>query len=236
MATFVLGHGGRHGGWCWKRVSPLLRAAGHDVYTPTYTGLGERKHLLSPSIDLTTHIQDVVGVLEYEDLAGVILVGHSYGGMVVTGVTDAVPDRIAHLVYLDAAIPEDGESLIDVLPAAQHLRELAETRGDGWRLPAEYASPASYDVTDPADAQWVASKLADQPFRCYTQPLQLRGNTSHVPRTFIYCTQSNSIPASCRERARSGPNWHYRELEAGHDAMVTAPAALTSLLLEIAGE
>src|SRR5438128_128006 len=104
MATFVLVHGAWHGGWCWKRVTPLLRAAGHEVYATTLTGLGERVHLASPNVGLALHVQDVVGVLEYEDLRDVILVGHSYGGIVISGVADRVPERLRHLVYLDALV------------------------------------------------------------------------------------------------------------------------------------
>src|SRR6185437_12915683 len=114
MATYVLVHGGHHGGWCYKKVARLLRSAGHEVYSPTLTGLGERRHLLGPKVDLETHIADVVGVLEFEDLHDVILVGHSYGGMVITGVADRALERIKELVYLDAAHPRNGESLADV--------------------------------------------------------------------------------------------------------------------------
>ena len=105
MATFVLVHGAWHGGWCWKKVAPLLRSAGHEVYTPTLTGLGERDHLLTRDIGLDTHIQDIVNVLEYEELTQVVLVGHSYGGMVVTGVAERAHERLRQLVYLDAATP-----------------------------------------------------------------------------------------------------------------------------------
>src|SRR3954468_17985304 len=114
MATYVLVHGGGHGGWCYQKVAALLRGAGHDVYTPTLTGLGERSHLVSPDVDLDMHIADVVAVLHYDDLRDVILVGHSYGGMVITGVADRAADRIGRLVFLDAANPRNGESLLDV--------------------------------------------------------------------------------------------------------------------------
>jgi pimeloyl-ACP methyl ester carboxylesterase len=129
MATYVLIHGGWHGGWCWARVAPILRAAGHDVYAPSLTGLGDRVHLLSPSVRLETHIEDVLGVLSYEDLRDVVLVGHSYGGMVITGVADRAADRVSHLVYLDAFVPRDGECLLDLLPeeradAGWNYREL----------------------------------------------------------------------------------------------------------------
>src|SRR5689334_5875269 len=114
MATFVVAHGAWSAGWAWKKVRPLLRARGHEIFTPTYTGIGERAHLAHKDIDLDTHIRDVIGVLEYEDLRNVILVGHSYGGMVATGVADRASERIAQLVYLDAFAPRDGESLLDL--------------------------------------------------------------------------------------------------------------------------
>src|SRR5215831_5722049 len=136
MATFVLVHGAWHGGWCWKKVTPLLRAAGHEVYTPTLTGLGERVHLASPKVDLTTHIQDVVNVLDYEDLHEVVLVGHSYGGVVIAGVADRVPSRVGHLVYLDAGVPHNGEGYLDLLPNLRALiEEDSRLNGDGWRVP-----------------------------------------------------------------------------------------------------
>src|SRR5687768_18076653 len=116
MATFVLVHGAFVGGWCWRWVAPYLRGAGHDVYCPTLTGSGERVHLASPRVDLATHVEDVVNVLHYEDLRGVVLVGHSYGGMVITGAAERVSERLARLVYLDAFVPQDGQALADLLP------------------------------------------------------------------------------------------------------------------------
>jgi pimeloyl-ACP methyl ester carboxylesterase len=160
MATYVLVHGGAHGGWCYGRMAPLLRAAGHEVFAPTLTGVGERAHLLSPDIDLDTHIQDVVQVLRYEDLRDVILVGHSYGGMVITGVADRAPDRVGHLVYLDAATPVNGESLAEL---AAPLMNAARARGrvvDGVELvlfPGTEPLP-HYGVTDPDDIAWLTSR------------------------------------------------------------------------------
>jgi pimeloyl-ACP methyl ester carboxylesterase len=133
MATFVLVHGSLHGGWCWKRVVPRLRSAGHDVFTPTLSGLGERVHLVHPGIDLDTHIQDVLGVLEYEDLHDVVLVGHSYGTMVITGAADRLPGRIAHLVYLDGVMACDGKAALDFFPEGVRAawRALVDADGDG---------------------------------------------------------------------------------------------------------
>ena len=152
MATFVLVHGGWHGGWCWQKVIPFLEAAGHEVYAPTLTGLAERASELSPDVGLDTHIQDIVGLLEEKHLQGVILVGHSYGGMVITGVVDQVPERIAHLVYLDTFVPRDGESMADVSPMViRLLRIQAQIQDDGWRI----ASQGTYGVTTEPDRSWV---------------------------------------------------------------------------------
>ena len=135
MATFVLVHGGWHRGWCWQKVIPFLEEAGHEVYAPTLTGLAERASELSPNVGLDTHIQDIVGELLEKNLHEVILVGHSYGGMVITGVVDAVPERIAHLVYFDTFVPRDGESIADVVPLLKYvLRKQAQAHGDGWRV------------------------------------------------------------------------------------------------------
>ncbi len=154
MATFVLVHGGWHGGWCWQKVIPFLEAAGHAVYAPTLTGLAERASELSPEVGLDTHIQDIVGLLQEKDLQGVILVGHSYGGMVITGVVDAVPERIAHLVYLDTFVPRDGESMVDVSPLVIRLLLRRQAQADGWRI----ASRGTYGVTTEPDRSWVLSE------------------------------------------------------------------------------
>ena len=137
MATYVLVHGAWHGGWCWKRATPLLLAAGHDVFTPTLTGLGERSHLLAPEIDLEVHIQDIMAILHYEGLSDVTPVGHSYGGMVIMGVSDKVPERLSQLIYLDAFVPENGQSLFDLLTpeSSTSFRERAQADGSGWQIP-----------------------------------------------------------------------------------------------------
>jgi pimeloyl-ACP methyl ester carboxylesterase len=235
MATFVLVHGSMHGGWCWKRVVPLLRAAGHEVLTPTLTGLGERAHLAHPGVDLDTHIQDVLGVLEYEDLHDVVLVGHSSSALAVTGVADRAPERIAHLIYLDGSVPEDGQALLDFFPpdgqAARRAR--VEAEGDGWRLSP--ADPAAFGVTATADAAWVRAKLVAQPFKTLTQPLRLTNMAGFGgPKTYIACVEAptEGWRDAMIERVRTERSWHYRELATGHDAMITAPSQLADLLLE----
>ena len=171
MATFVLVHGAWHGGWCWQKVIPFLEEASHEVYAPTLTGLAERASELSPDVGLDTHIQDIVGLLQEKNLHGVILVGHSYGGMVITGVVDEVPERIAHLVYLDTFVPRDGESMADVVPfLGIYLRKQAQAHGDGWRVD----SHGTYGVTTEPDRSWVLSKVTPQPLKTLEQPLHLK--------------------------------------------------------------
>jgi len=240
MATYVLVHGAWHGGWCWKKVAPLLREAGHEVHAPTLTGLGERSHLARPDVGLATHVEDVVKVLEYEDLRRVVLVGHSYGGMVIAGVADQAADRSAHLVYLDAFVPEDGQALVDLLPAERRDAILARPRPaeDDWLVPALPAE--AYGVTDEADLAWVRPRLLPQPLRTFTEPHQLRHPEASPPsRTYIACTGSDTSPRSetfrpFADRAGADPAWRYRELATGHDAMVTMPRELARLLLELA--
>ena len=228
MASFVLVHGGWAGGWQWWEVASLLRAAGHEVFTPTLTGLGERVHLASPNVGLDTHIQDILMVLEYEELRDVILVGYSYSGMVITGVAERAPERLAHLVYLDAYVPRDGESLLDMLgpDAAAFIEQAAQAYGDGWRIPH-----------DPPDAP----RRTPHPLKTGQQPVSLTNpSAAALPRTFIYCTQDKEAMGpvgapitQAAERARSDGRWRYRELQTGHSPWETAPRELASLLLEV---
>jgi pimeloyl-ACP methyl ester carboxylesterase len=236
-ATYVLVHGGGHGGWCWQRVAPLLRSAGHDVYTPTLTGLGERSHLLGPGVDLDTHIRDVTAVLEYEDLTDVILGGHSYGGMVVTGVADRATARVGQLVYLDAAIPKDGQALADLAPGlmAEARRDAREVDGVELVLWPDSASVRHYGVTDPDDVEWMAGKLTPHPWKSFEQALRLTNEPAvrQIPRTDIHCTPASRLPEPARrERARAADRvW---EIDTGHDLMITEPQALAEMLLRLA--
>ena len=239
MATFVLVHGTMHGGWCWKKVGPLLRAAGHEVFTPTLTGLGERAHLAHAGIDLALHVQDIVAVLEYEDLRGVVLVGHSYAGMVITGVGGRAPDRLAHLVYLDAGVPRDGEAGLDLFAPAERaaMRARVAAEGEGWRLPPG-REERPWGVSAEEDVRWLRSRLTAQPFATFTQPLRLANpaGVAAVPKAFIWCTAAP--PAQwrdiARQRAGSEPGWRSYTLATGHDAMITAPGELADLLSAIA--
>jgi len=237
MATFVLVHGGGHGGWCYQRVSRLLHEAGHESYAPTMTGVGERSHLVGPHVDLNLHIQDIAAVLHYEDLHDVILVGHSYGGMVITGVADRVSDRVGKLVYLDAANPENGESLVDV---AGPTIEMARTAGrvvDGVELvllPTPDAG-AFYGVTDPADIAWMADRLTGHPWRCFEQKLELAHQAEYekIPKYHIVCTSTLATrDRDLMEEARAaGRLW---EIDTGHDLMLTEPERVAEALLAVA--
>lgn len=233
MATFVIVHGAWGGAWSWKKIRTLLRAAGHEVYTPTLTGLGERAHLANPEIDLETHIQDVLGVLEYEDLRDVVLVGHSYGGMVITGVADRSAERLACLVYLDAFVPNEGQSLLDLVgpEARARFEEQARTQGEGWRIPPNPLAPD----TPEADAAWIAPRRLPHPLRTFVQPVRLTSPAAAaLPRTYVYCTfkPGGDAFAQFAARARAEQGWRYYELATGHNLQYTATRELVDLLLE----
>ncbi len=237
MATFVLVHGGGHGGWCFNRVAPLLRAAGHEVYTPTLTGLGERVHLLRPDVDLDMHNTDVIHLLEYEDLTGVFLLGHSYGGMVITGVADRALSRIGHLIYLDAAHPKNGESLADLTPEMMGMAHSEMRVIDGVELVLFPDSQAiNYlGVTDPADFEWMKSKITPHPWKCFTQKLRLTDEAAvrRIPRTNINCTVSLGMSTPERRERQLDGDQNF-EIDTGHDLMITEPRAVAEMLLKVA--
>ncbi len=233
MSTFVLIHGAWHGGWAWQRIVPALRAAGHDVHTPTLTGLSDRAHTLTPQVGLSTHITDVVGLLEGYDLTDVVLVGHSYAGQIVTGVADRVPERLTRRIHLDAFVGDDGEAAVDLLPAtvAGHWREAAEGPGFGWLVPPR--SLAKLGVTDQADLDWLTPRLTPHPWLTYTEPLHLTGKADQVPAAFIECVGWMRVFRTQAEKA-AARGWPSHEIATGHEAMVTAPDELAALLLDIA--
>ena len=234
--TFVLVHGAWHGGWCWARVSARLQAAGHRVLAPTLTGHGERAHLLTPEVGLETYIQDIVTALETEEVADAILVGHSLAGGPITGAADRSPERIADLVYLDAALPQDGESVFSryAPEIVAKRRKLAQETSGGLTLPAP--PPQSFGVTAEEDATWLASHLGPEPFRGFEDRLYLRhpfGNGRKI--TYIACVKPTYPPAApAHDHARREPGWQYLELAAAHDAMVMASPELADMLLHIA--
>lgn len=233
MATIVLAHGAWSSAWAWKKMRPLMAAAGHTFFTPSYTGLGERDHLASPSNDLETHISDVLGVLQAEDLTDVVLLGHSYGGMVATGVADRARDRIATLIYLDAFVPKDGQALVDLVPEAQRqrMRESAKA-GDGWSIEG---NPPPED-TSPEDLAWIAKHRRKQSIKCFEQPLGLQAPLT-LPRIYIQCMRyaSKGPFNPFAERAKTHEGWKFYELDASHSPNVTAPDALMDVLQRALG-
>lgn len=241
MSTLLLVHGAWHSGRCWERVVPLLESAGHRVLAPSLTGYGDKAHLLGPEVGLETHVEDVVKLIHEEDLTDVVLVGHSYAGLVVSSVANDVPERIAHLVYLDAMVPEHGETAVDVQPVTQSLIDLAAASGTGWRIPPLPELPPPFGlfgVTDPADVARLRATLSDQPVRCLQQPVRLDNPAARaIPRTHIHCVGAAPEGITRRPVPATQPNGapaQVRELPTGHDCMITMPTELTALLLEAA--
>jgi pimeloyl-ACP methyl ester carboxylesterase len=229
MATFVVAHGAWSAGWGWKKMHPLMAARGHRLITPTYTGLGERTHLASPEIGLDTHIADILGVLEFEDLSTVNLIGHSYGGIVATGVADRARARIAKLIYIDAFAPNDGDSVLDLLPASARAQRKASP--DGFIPPVDMPPD-----TAPEDRAWAAPLRRPQPAKTFEQKLKLHNGALTLPRHYIYCSR-NAPEDRFRpflERARR-ENWGAYEIDSSHNPHITCPEVLTDLLTRIAG-
>jgi pimeloyl-ACP methyl ester carboxylesterase len=236
MRTYILVHGGGHGGWCYQSVARILRSKGHDVYTPTLTGLGERSHLLSTKIDLDLQINDVVNVLTFEDLRNVILVGHSYGGMIITGVADRATDRIGHLVFLDAANPTNGQSLVDVAgPLMLAARQSARVV-DGVELVLFPGTDplGFYGVTNPEQIAWMKTKLTPHPWKCFEQKLLLKNEAAmrKISQSHIVCT--STLPGRNVAELKANSNGRVWEIDTGHDLMITEPVAVAERLLQVA--
>lgn len=219
----MLVHGAWGGSWMWGRLAQLLRSQGHEVFTPSLTGIGERAHLASASVDLSTHIQDVLGAIEYERLADFVLVGHSYGGMVVTGVADRVAEKIRTLVYLDAFVPKDGESLLDL--ARPEMRERILALKD-WRVPP----PPPQGMTDPDEIAWIEGRRNPQPVKTMSEKLSLRGSY-RGPRVYIFCSgYSPTTFAPFGAATRADKAWQYFELPTHHYPQISMPRELAALL------
>lgn len=238
--VFVLVHGAWHGGWCWQPVARRLREAGAVVHAPTLTGLGERDHLREPMPGLHTHIRDVAGLIEAEELTNVILVGHSYAGMVITGVADMLPGRVRHLVYLDAAVPADGDDFIsqhpglDAATAAGRRQALAEVAdADGWLPP--YPVDAM-GVKEASAVAWLQRRLRPHPLSSWFEPLRIaRPDTPCARRTYVLATEPPTELMGYPlhgERARNSAQWRYREMACGHNMMVIDPDTTSRILLE----
>jgi pimeloyl-ACP methyl ester carboxylesterase len=234
MSTFVLVHGAWHGSWCWKRVRHQLQAKGHDVFTPTLSGVGERSHLLARGVNLHTHIDDVVNLIHWEELSDLILCGHSYGGMVVSGVADRIPERIRALVYLDAFVPESGENTLQNVhePQRSLLMEATMKLGEGWKAPP---IPAAVFNVSSKDRDWVDRQCTPQPFACFEQTLQLGGGVRKIGNvSYIFAAGWEDTPfPRARERAKA-KGWRMVTMACGHDVMLDRPEELTRELLAAA--
>jgi pimeloyl-ACP methyl ester carboxylesterase len=238
MATLVIVHGGFGGGWEWTGVARGLRARGHDVFTPTLTGMGERSHL-GPEVGLAIHVEDVVAVLTFERLQKVVLCGASYGGMAVTGAADRVPDRIGLVAYIDALVPQDGQSGLDLLPEefGDAARAVADEHGHGWVPTPSAVLPPKGLIPEEEWATYV-DRLRPQPLATFTEPIHLTGGLDRLPRAFVRCTGGGLdvfgdpiAPLVTRAKAEG---WEYRELVAPHDPHLFDPAGTVAVLHELA--
>lgn len=228
MATFVLAHGAWSSAWAWKKMRPLFRAGGDEWFSPSYTGLGERAHLAHPGVTLETHIEDVLGTMRVEQLRDVVLIGHSYGGLVATGVAARAREQVRLLVYLDAFVPRPGQCGFDLLPAAarEAMERAARDLGEGWRVPPSAMPPD----TSAEDLAWATPLRRPHPIATLRQPLEF-DEMQLPPRAYVYCTRvapgDPFGPSAARARSAG---WPYRELDASHNPHITCPAALYELL------
>lgn len=232
MSSFVLVPGAWRGSWLWKRVRTKLRAEGHEVFTPTLTGLADRSHLLTPDVNLDTHIEDVVNLFKWEELSDVILCGHSYAGSVISGVADRIPERIAALVYLDAFVLQDGECIHDTLPPAHRELQLeaAGRDGQGWRVPPIPAEVFNVNVDD---RDWVDRQCTPQPLAAFQQPIRLSGRGPLVKNiSYILTTDLPDSPFPPFYERASAKGWNMLTIATGHDAMLDNPEEVTKMLLD----
>lgn len=240
MATFVLVHGAFIGGWAFRRVASLLRAKGHDVYTPTLTGIGERIHLLQPAVNYSIHVEDVVNLIQYEGLSDVILVGHSYAGLVVTGVADRQPSRIAKLVYLDSQIASNGRNALGGSPGgtSDKLEQMSAAEGP------KMLPPISLDamgIVDAVDRAWVEPLLCALPMACLEEFVTLEHGDPKMPRHYIRCTDREAMhaffggdPLALFVEKAKNEGFQFHEIASGHHPMITHPKELTAILESIA--
>jgi pimeloyl-ACP methyl ester carboxylesterase len=232
VATFVLVHGAWHGGWCWRRVARLLTGAGHDVFAPTLTGLCERSHLRTPDTALDTHILDIVNEMKWKELKNVVLVGHSYGGMVISGVAEKMEKSIASFVMLDAFMPENGQAVIDMQPRAAREPILAAEREGATALPPR---PAELFKVNEKDRAWVDAQCTPQPIKCFLQKLTLTGARERIPKkTYIRAAAYPSQYFDAGLASARAKSWRVYELPCGHDGMLDMPERLTEILQEAA--
>jgi pimeloyl-ACP methyl ester carboxylesterase len=240
LRTFVLVHGAWHGGWCWRRVADVLRGGGHTVFAPSLTGLGDREHLFREDISLQTHVDDILSLVESEELSEFVLVGHSYGGFVISGVADTLRERVSHYVYLDGSVPPDMSPAASFSWAGFNPPEAREARlksvreqGGGVALPAP--SPGAFGVADPGDVAWLKRRLRPMPLQTYLGTFTFKHSGSNgLKRTYIASIKPTyDLLVPTHNRIRRNDTWSFRTLEACHDSMVTAPEELASLLMVV---
>jgi pimeloyl-ACP methyl ester carboxylesterase len=232
--TYVLVHGAWHGGWCWRRVADRLTDAGHRVFAPTLTGLGERQHLMSASITLDTHVQDVCNLIRFEELTDICLVGHSYGGMVISRVAEEMEDRISSFVFLDAFVPEDGQTPLDLVTA--HVQADIRAALERGEIARPAPSAAYFKVQAPADVAWIDSLTTPQPNGVWPHPIHLTGARDRIAkRAYVRAgLYPNPNFDAAMEKQRARPGWRVMSLAGGHDLMVDAPDDLANLFIELA--
>lgn len=227
----VLIHGAWHGAWCWRRVVPLLREAGHEVFAPTLTGLADKAHLLTREVSLATHVNDVLGLIEAEELNDVVLVGHSYAGMIITAVADRMAERLRSLVYLDAFVPESGKRLVDYAAPGRRESMIKAGEASGFVDPPPAALFGLKEGT--ADMDWVTRRMTRQPYAAMAEALTLHhGGGANLPRTYVYCSNPPTGSfAQFAQTLREDKRWRFHEFNTGHDCMVTEPAETARLIL-----
>jgi pimeloyl-ACP methyl ester carboxylesterase len=231
--TFVLVHGAWHGGWCWRRVADLLEAKGHKVFAPTLTGLGERSHLMRAGINVSTHVTDIVNVLKYEQLNDVVLCGHSYGGFVISGVAEQAADRIGSIVYLDAFVPQNGESMASITSqAVRDSLKAASERGEIGVPPR----PAKAFLVNDKDQAWVDSLTGPQPIETMTEQVKITGAREKIAKKSYIRAGAYPNPGfdAALARVKADKTWRTYDVPCGHDVMVDMPERLAEILLEVA--
>ncbi len=236
--TFVLVHGAWHGGWCWKKLTPLLTRKGNTVYTPTLTGLGERSHLLNDNINLDTHIHDIVSMIEFEDLNDITLVGHSYAGFVIAGVAEKIPERISAVVFLDALIPDDGKAVLDFLSetAKNIYHESMKNNDNSWKLLfSQKVDISELGVFSKKDAEWIESRMTEQPHNTYSQKISISESTvKFINESGFYILTSDRQDFIAEYKRASERGLKLFKIDgAGHNSMITQPEKLSEILLNL---
>ena len=231
--TFVLVHGAWHGGWCWRRVSDILEKRGHKVFTPTLTGLGERSHLLRAGVNVSTHATDIVNVLKWERLTDVVLCGHSYGGLVVSGVAEQAADKIGSIVFLDAFVPQNGDAMVTL--TGQAVRDALKAASDRGELGVPARSAAAFLVNE-KDQAWVDAMCVPQPIGCFTEAMKLTGAVNRIAKKSYIRAGAYANPGfdAAKARVANDPSWRTYEVPCVHDVMVDMPERLTEILVEVA--